>query len=56
MEIRHHDTLAPLPDHVKEALQEGPTDPETGLSLADANGLLQPGYLPLETGYTRLSN
>ena len=56
MEIRHQDTLAPLPDHVKEALQGGPADPESGLSLADANGLLQPGYLPLETGYTRLPN
>ena len=56
MDTSHHDTLAPIPGHVKEALRGGAADPETGLTLADANSLLEPGYLPLETGYTRLPN
>jgi hypothetical protein len=49
-------TFEPLPNHIKEALDSGLADPERGLSLADTNELLRPGYLPLETGFTRLPN
>jgi len=48
--------MEPIPDYVKVALEKGPADPNTGLLLEDADALLDPGYLPLETGYTRLPN
>jgi len=49
-------TIPPLPEHVKEALAKEWADPATALQLKDANDLLKPGYLPLETGYARLPN
>ena len=48
--------MKPLPDHVRDALEKGPADPESGMLLENANDLLKPGYLSMETGYTRLSN
>lgn len=45
-----------LPHHVQEALNRGPSPPEMGLTLDHADELLNPGYLPMETGYTRLRN
>lgn len=55
-EIGFHpdDNMQPLPGHVQAALSEGWADPERGLLLENANDLLKPGYLPLETGVTRL--
>ncbi len=46
--------MAPLPEHVEQALQPGEAAPADGLLRADVNRLLEPGYLPLETGYTVL--
>ena len=48
--------MKPLPEHVRVALAHGPEASELGLHVAEANQLLEPGYLPLETGYTRLDN
>ncbi len=50
------DTIQPIPEHVKAALDKGWCDPEIGLRLEDTNDLLNPDYLPLETGYVRLPN
>jgi hypothetical protein len=46
--------MSPLPDHVEQALEKGESNARDALSRADANRLLEPGYLPLETGYTNL--
>jgi len=54
LDFHPDETLQPLPDHVKEALAGGWADPTKALKLEDANDLLEPGYLPLETGYARL--
>jgi len=54
LDFHPDETLQPLPDHVKEALAGGWADPAKALKLEDANDLLEPGYLPLETGYARL--
>lgn len=54
MEFQTDETIQPLPDHVEEALGKGWADPETGLLMENADDLLKPGYLPLETGCTRL--
>lgn len=43
-----------LPDHVEEALRRGEAKSEEVLPRAQANRLLEPGYLPLETGYATL--
>jgi len=48
--------MAPLAPHVREALLHGPEAAELGLPLDDANRLLDPDDLPIETGWTRLSN
>ena len=48
--------MSPMPRHVTEALLRGEEAPELAFELADANELLEPGDLPLENGYTRLSN
>jgi DAPG hydrolase-like protein len=47
--------MAPLSAAVGEALLHGPEAGELGLRLDDCNRLLEPGYLPLENGWTRLS-
>jgi hypothetical protein len=46
--------MAPMPEHVTEALMRGPEARELAFGLDAAGELLKPGYLPLETGYTRL--
>lgn len=48
--------MGPLPDHVQRALINGAEAQEFGFEVAEANQLLEPGYLPMETGYTRLGN
>lgn len=48
--------MAPLPDHVQQALVHGVEASELGFPLTEANQLLDPGYLPLENGFTRLDN
>ena len=49
-------TIAPLPEHVAAALAQGCQDPRTAFCLNDSNLLLNPGYLPLETGMARLDS
>lgn len=44
--------MAPLPDHAREAVVHGPEAAELGLTLDQADRLMAPGYLPLETGWT----
>jgi len=46
--------MSPLPDHVEQALRHGQSDPHDVLPRVDINRLLDPGYLPLETGYATL--
>lgn len=48
--------MRPLPNHVKDALLHSHESAELGFGLDDADQLLQPGYLPLENGITRLAN
>lgn len=44
--------MAPLPDHVREALLCGAEAGELGLRLEEADRLMEAGHLPLETGWT----
>ncbi len=44
--------MAPLPAHVRDAVLHGPEAAELGLALDEADRLMEPGYLPLETGWT----
>ncbi|MCP5067686.1 MAG: hypothetical protein GY946_14085 [bacterium] len=46
--------MSPLPDHVELVLGQGESDANDVLPRADVNRLLEPGYLPLETGYATL--
>jgi len=46
--------LDPLPEHVEEALRRGEVDAGLVLPRAEAHRLLEPGYLPLETGHATL--
>jgi hypothetical protein len=46
--------MDPLPSHVEQALERGMSDAGSALPRAQIDRLLEPGYLPLETGYTRL--
>ncbi len=48
--------MAPLREPVAQAILEGPVSSDLGFVHEQAAELLQPGYLPLETGYTRLDN
>jgi len=48
--------MSPLPAHAAEAVLQGPASQELGFPHEQAGQLLAPGYLPLETGYTRLAN
>lgn len=48
--------MAPMQNHVQRALTHGAEASELGFALAEANQLLEPGYLSLENGYTRLKN
>jgi len=45
--------MDPLPEHVLLALERGEASADEALPRADAERLLEPGYLPLETGYAR---
>ena len=42
--------------HVQGALMHGSEASELGIPVTEANQLLESGYLPLETGFTRLDN
>jgi hypothetical protein len=48
--------MGPLPESVDQALVAGAVDPVNGVAIEDINRLLEPGYLALETGYTRFTN
>lgn len=48
--------MGPLPEPATQAILTGPEASELGFAHEQASKLLEPGYLPLETGYTRLSN
>ena len=48
--------MAPMQDHVQQALMHGVEASELGFSMDKANLLLKPGYLPIENGFTRLDN
>ncbi|MBW2241508.1 MAG: hypothetical protein JRH01_05935 [Deltaproteobacteria bacterium] len=48
--------LDPLPDHVEQVLRQGEAKPSDVLPRSDVNRLLEPGYLPLETGWASLSD
>ncbi len=56
IDFKPNNTMKPLPEHVKEALEKGPMDSGRMTPLQDADDLLQPGYLPVETGYTRMDD
>ena len=56
IKFQSDDTIQPVPKHVKAAIDKGWVEPESGLLLENADDLLNPGYLPLETGYARLPN
>ena len=48
--------MSPMPCHVTEALLRGQQARELAFGLGDAGQLLNPGYLSLENGHTRLDN
>jgi hypothetical protein len=48
--------MGPMQDHVQRALMHGIEAPELGFPVMEANQLLEPGYLALENGFTRLEN
>jgi len=48
--------MDPLPDSVEEALRKGESRAGDALPRAEAAQLLEPGYLPLETGWARLAD
>lgn len=45
-----------LPARVQHALDVGPEAAQLGFPFSEVGQLLEPGYLPLEDGYTRLHN
>jgi len=48
--------MQPLPEHVRQVVIHGPEAPELGLGLDEADQLVDPGYLPLENGTTKLDS
>lgn len=48
--------MGPLQEPVQRALVHGIEAAELGFPLTEADRLLEPGYLPLENGFTRLPN
>jgi len=48
--------MGPMQDQVQRALMHGIEASELGFLVTEANQLLEPGYLPLENGFTRLAN
>ena len=49
-------TMAPLAEPIRAALALGPQAPELGFPVDEADRLLAPGDLDLETGWTRLAD
>jgi DAPG hydrolase PhiG domain len=47
--------MGPMQPQAQQAILHGTEAAELGISLAEANQLLEDGYLPLENGYTRLN-
>lgn len=45
---------AKVPDDIMSAIESGPIDPADALPFGEKNRLLEPGYLPKETGYCRM--
>ena len=43
-----------LPDHIEQTLSDGEANSARALPRGDVDRLLEPGYLPLENGYTTL--
>jgi len=48
--------MGPMQDHVQRAIVHGVEASELGIPITEANQLLEPGYLSLENGFTRLDN
>jgi hypothetical protein len=48
--------MQPLPLHVRDAVLHGPEAAELGFEINDADRLVEPGYLSLENGTTRLAS
>ena len=48
--------MSPLPDHVELALARGDSGGDEALPRTEVDRLLEPGYLPFETGYTTLAD
>ena len=48
--------MAPMQEHAQRALMHGIEASALGFPITEANQLLEPGYLPLENGFTRLDN
>jgi hypothetical protein len=48
--------MGPMQEHVQQALRHGIEAAELGFPVEEAPRLLEPGDLPLENGYTRLTN
>lgn len=48
--------MGPLQEPVRHALLHGVEASELGFPLEEAHRLLEPGYLPLENGFTRLAD
>ncbi len=46
--------MAPLDDDHVRALAHGPHAPSMGFKISECAKLLEPGYLPMENGYTKL--
>jgi len=46
--------MRPLPPHVAQAVLRGNEAAELGFPMSEADRLLEPGYLPMENGFTRL--
>lgn len=47
--------MSPMQPQAQQAILHGPEAAELGFPIGEANRLLEPGYLPLENGYTRLN-
>jgi hypothetical protein len=46
--------LAAVPEDIMAAIKAAPIDPSDALPFEEKNRLLDPGYLPFETGYCRM--
>ena len=51
----YNPNMAPLSDHTVKAIAHGPHAPQLGFPVSECARLLEPGYLPLENGFTQLS-